>query len=96
MTSLPKQGEPLADPLLDAIQPHLIILADAEYPASARANRRLRERLERRGIPVVCVAQAGAVTLSFQRNGWRMKTMNPPPKVALAPPEPDPTADESH
>ncbi len=95
VASLPKHGEPLAEPLLDAIQPRLIILADVEYPASARANRKLRERLERRGVPVACVAQAGAVTLSFHRNGWRMKTMNPLPKGSLAPAEPDPIEDES-
>ena len=95
VAGLPQQSEPLAEALLDAIQPRLIIIADAEYPAGARANRKLLDRLERRRIPVVCTAQAGAVTLLFQRHGWRVKTMNPPPKSSPLPPEPELTADDS-
>ena len=76
IAGIPKQSEPLAEAFLDAVQPRLIIISDAEYPASARADRKLRERLARRGVPVLYTAQAGAIMLSFHRHGWDIHTMN--------------------
>ncbi len=95
VAGLPQQTEPLAEALLDAIQPRLIIITDADYPAAARASRKLRERLDQRTIPVIYTAQAGAVTLSFHRNGWQVKTMNPPRQAAKPSVEADPIEDES-
>lgn len=77
VTGLPQQSEPLAEGMIDAIQPRLIIIADSEYPASARANRKLRERLAHRGIPVFYTVETGAITLLFHRNGWEIKTARP-------------------
>jgi len=82
IAGLPQQTEPLAESLLDAVQPRLIILADSEYPASARASRKLRDRLARRRIPVVYTTDVGATTLLFRHRGWDIKTMKPRPSNA--------------
>ena len=73
---LPNDGEPLMNPLLRAVRPRIIIVADSLYPASRRASRALRQRLERCGIPVLCTHECGAVTLEFKRYDWRLKTMS--------------------
>ena len=95
VAALPQQSEALAEALLDAIQPRLIIISDSEYPSSARASRKLRERLARRRIQVVYTSEAGAVTLCFKRHGWLLKTMNPPVNLTAAPEKTSITEDES-
>ncbi len=85
IAGLPAQTEPLADALLDAIQPRLIIIADSTYPATGRASPPLRERVGHRQIPVLYTRETGAVTLAFRRGGWTVKTMREPP------PPPDPS-----
>lgn len=74
VAGLPTAGEPLADGLLDAIQPVVIVVADSEYPATRRASPRLRERLARRGVPVVYTREAGAAQLVFRGRGCVLKT----------------------
>jgi competence protein ComEC len=76
VSGLPTKTEPLADALLDAIQPRVIVIADADYPATQRASRRLRARLARRRVPVIYTREAGAVTAEFRRNEWQMTTMD--------------------
>ncbi len=71
----PARGEPLSEALLDAIRPQLIVVADDERPASARAGARLRERLARRGVPVVFQSDEGTVTLRFRAGSWSAETM---------------------
>ena len=58
ITGLPAQGEPVTDGFLDAVQPELIIVCDAELPARERASERLKERLERRGTKVLYTREA--------------------------------------
>lgn len=74
VTGLPVQTEPLSDALLEAIQPKAIIVADSEFPATARARAALRERLEARGVPVLYTRHAGAVTLTIRPGGWRLRS----------------------
>jgi beta-lactamase superfamily II metal-dependent hydrolase len=76
MVGKPTEGDPLADALLLAIQPKLVIVADAMYPAQARASRSLQQRLARYRIPVVYTRLSGAVTIEFRSEGWRARTMN--------------------
>ena len=96
VAGLPQQSEPLAEAMLDAVHPRLIIIADSEYPALARANRKLRERLARRGIPVLYTVETGAISLSFHRYGWEVKTAYPPPRQPRPlPADVDLTADGS-
>ncbi len=76
IAGLPDSGEPLCDALLDAVQPKVIVIADAELPATRRANPQLRTRLEQRGIPVIYTRTAGAVTIVSRPGGWGWQTMD--------------------
>ena len=76
VAGLPDEGEPLCDALLEAIQPRVIVIADAEYPANRRASRALKERLERVKIPVFYTRTAGAVKIITDHTGWRLRTMD--------------------
>lgn len=75
VSGLPTQGEPLADALLAALHPALIVVTDSEYPASQRASAKLRTRLEASGVAVWYTHQAGAVSLSFKEGKWSMTSM---------------------
>jgi competence protein ComEC len=72
VAGLPARDEPLDEPLLDMLQPGLIIIADSEFPATRRAPAKLRERLAQRGgARVIYCRDAGSVTLVIRRGGWR-------------------------
>lgn len=70
VSGIPVQTDPLADSLLEAIQPQLIIITDSLYPATQRANSKLRERLATRGIPVIYTRDSAAVTLRMRDGNW--------------------------
>ena len=53
VAGMPKGGEPAHDALLDAVQPRLIVIADADSPATERVSPGLRARLVRRHVPVL-------------------------------------------
>ena len=74
IASLPTQGEPLNDTLLEAIQPRVIIIQDSEFPASRRASRVLRERLAQRPVPVFYTTTSGSLTLRIEPHGWELRT----------------------
>ena len=76
VTGLPTQTDPLNDALLEAIRPRMIIIADSEMPATARASERLKDRLNRRNVAVLYTRDAGAVTISFRANECEIKTAN--------------------
>lgn len=76
ISGVPTASEPLADALLDAIGPRLIIVTDSEYPATQRASRRVSERLEVRNVPVIYTRETGAVTLRFRAGQWEARTMS--------------------
>lgn len=76
ISGLPNVGEPLRDALLDAIQPKVIIIADSEFPANRRASRELKERLAGRNVPVIYTRDAGAATITLDKSGWRLETMD--------------------
>jgi beta-lactamase superfamily II metal-dependent hydrolase len=61
--------------LLQAIQPELVIITDSEFPATKRASAKLRERLERRGVPVIFTREAGAVEISLHKTRWDIRTI---------------------
>ncbi|HEY9172558.1 MAG TPA: hypothetical protein VI136_09775, partial [Verrucomicrobiae bacterium] len=75
IAGLPAQGEPLCDGLLERIQPKVIVVMDAEFPAPQRASPRLLERLGRSGAIVLCTREPGAVALTVCRGGWTLRTM---------------------
>ena len=72
-SGLPAQDEPLSEPLLQLIQPKLIIIIDSEFPATRRASAKLRERLATHNVPVVYCHDTGALKLSLWRGGWDLK-----------------------
>ena len=76
VSGIPAQGEPLSAALLDAIRPHLIVIADSKIPAKERASSALRRRLATRGIPVLYVSETDSVTLTFERGRWNLQSMN--------------------
>jgi competence protein ComEC len=76
VTGLPSLGEAICDPLLDAIQPHLIIVADSEFPAAERASTKLRERLAQRKVPVLYTRFSGAASILIRGQTWKVDTMS--------------------
>ncbi len=76
VAALPSEGEPLSDMLLDAIQPRVVIIADAIRPATRRASRTLKERLARRNIPIIYASDSGAVTIELRSGDWTLRTMD--------------------
>jgi competence protein ComEC len=73
VAGLPAQDEPLCEPLLQLLQPKLIIIIDSELPATRRAPARLRQRLSGHGVPVVYCHDAGALKLTLWRGGWELR-----------------------
>jgi competence protein ComEC len=73
ISGVPTRTEPLADAFLDTIQPQVIVITDSEYPANERASRAVRDRLTRRGTPILFSRETGAITFSFQDSSWRLK-----------------------
>jgi competence protein ComEC len=77
IAGLPRESEPLNDALIEAIHPRLIVITDSEFPATERANARLRDRLEQHGIPVVYCRKSGSVSFKIRPNGaLACKAMN--------------------
>jgi competence protein ComEC len=76
VSGLPTNGEPLSDAMLDAIQPRVIVVTDAEFPARERAKPKLRERLNKRNIPVLYTSSCGAVTLQLGKLNWTIRAMD--------------------
>jgi len=74
VTGLPVQTEPIADALLDAVQPKVIIVADSEFPATERAKPPLRERIEAHGVPVFYTRNVGAVMIRVRPARWELHT----------------------
>lgn len=78
ISGVPAEGEPLAEALLAALAPRLIVVADAEYPASQRASRTLRARLERHEADVLFLHETGAIRLRLLNGQVQPLVMNPP------------------
>ena len=79
VAGIPALAEPCCDALLDTIRPRLIIIADSELPATARASERLRQRLARRSVAVLYSRESGAVTISFHAGDCEISTADQQP-----------------
>ncbi|HEY3860252.1 MAG TPA: ComEC/Rec2 family competence protein [Verrucomicrobiae bacterium] len=73
VAGLPARDEPLCEPLLDQLQPRVIIVADAQFPATRRASAKLRERLARRSAKVFYGRDNGSLTLEISEAGWSLR-----------------------
>jgi competence protein ComEC len=76
ISGIPVRTEPVANLFLDLVQPKLIIITDALFPAQARASSALKDRLARKGIPVIYTSETGAVTLELKHKAWRLTAVN--------------------
>ena len=76
VTGLPTATEALGDTLLDSLRPRIIIVADAEFPASERANPKLRERLAKGKVPVIYTRDTGTAVLELRGSRWKIQTMS--------------------
>ncbi len=76
IAGLPGQTEPLTDALLEAIHPALMVIADSKSPSTRRANRALRDRLEKRGVLVLYTSDIGGLKISITRNRWKAETVD--------------------
>ena len=74
VAGLPEQGEPLSDDLLTAIQPRVIVLSDADFPASKRVKPALPARLSRNGATVLRLTETGTLTLRFKPDSFEVLT----------------------
>jgi ComEC/Rec2-related protein len=88
VSGLPNQTEPLAGALVEALQPQLIIITDAEYPAGQRAPPKLRERLLAHRVPVILTRESGAVTLTLRAGRWSERSGNTLTRGSALPPAP--------
>jgi hypothetical protein len=73
---LPVEDEPLCDALIGTIQPKVIVTADSEFPATRRASRALKDRLEQSKIPVIYTRSSSAVEIVTDKRGWKLQTMD--------------------
>ncbi|MBU6408977.1 MAG: hypothetical protein KGR98_01190, partial [Verrucomicrobia bacterium] len=76
IAGLPARGEPLRDPLLDAIHPRLIVIADSPVFSERAARARLKARLRLRNVPVIYTRDSGAVTITLRPSGWSARSMD--------------------
>jgi len=76
VAGLPNEGEPLANALIDAIQPKIIVIADSEFPADRRASRELKNRLAKLNVPVIYTRDSGAVKIVADKSGWKLQAMD--------------------
>jgi competence protein ComEC len=75
VAGLPDRSEALCESLIEIVRPRVIVIACAEYPATARPSRQLKERLERWNIPVLYTSESGAVRVELNRRGWKINAM---------------------
>jgi competence protein ComEC len=75
VAGVPTHGEPVSEALLTAIQPRLIVVQDAEYPANERVRPHVRARLEGHGVPVLYASTDGTITLRLRSGRWEAQAM---------------------
>ncbi len=76
VSGMPDQGEPLGDTLLGLIQPRVIVMMDNERDSLRHVDRALKDRLGRRGVPVIYGSKARAVTIEFRPGEWELRGMD--------------------
>ena len=74
VVGFPLEGEPLVGPLLEAISPRLVVIAEAPEPMSELRLRKLRERIEGAGVTVMDTRETGAVTIVVRKGQCAIST----------------------
>jgi competence protein ComEC len=85
LAGLPAREEPLCEPLLDMLQPRLIVVMDTLFPATRRAPTDLRARLARRPARVVYGRDNGSLTLELAPGSWALRDASGQPAQDGAP-----------
>lgn len=67
------------DEFLDAVRPEAVVVAANTRLSSRYPQPDLRERLERRRVPVYRTDETGAVTIRLTKSGYTIRTCLPPP-----------------
>jgi competence protein ComEC len=73
VAGLPHGSEPLSEPLLEAIKPRAVVVTDSLYPASERANRKLRQRLKMHPFDLWFTSDSGGVTIVLRNGHWKIR-----------------------
>lgn len=76
VAGLPTQEEPLCEPLLEVLQPKLIVIVDSDFPANRRASEKLRTRLKNSKMRVIYCSDVGALTFAFKPSSWKLTDAN--------------------
>jgi ComEC/Rec2-related protein len=76
VAGLPENSEPLNERLLARLQPKIVVIADALFPATKRASAELSERLQQHDFKVIYTRLAGAVTVHARPERWIVQTMD--------------------
>jgi competence protein ComEC len=76
ISGLPVKSQPLSDGFLEMVQPKIVVVVDANYPAYEQASMQVRQRLARYPGEVIYTREAGAVTLVLKKNGWKVFRTN--------------------
>src|SRR6185369_4201475 len=73
VAGLPHGSEPLSEPVIEAIHPHTVIVADSLYPATSHANRKLRLRLQAHDFSLWFTSDCGAITIVLRDGHWEIR-----------------------
>lgn len=76
VASVPAEGQPLIDTLLDNAKPQVIILSETPTSHSSDFKQDFRHRLLSRGVPVFFTQDSGAVTIEFHDYSCVLKSMD--------------------
>jgi ComEC/Rec2-related protein len=74
VTGLPEKGEPMCNGLIGTTHPKRTIVADAEIPATKRANGLLKQRLNEMGAKPVFTREQGAVRITVRPEGFELRS----------------------
>ena len=74
LSGLPRQDEPLSTEMLSVINPKLVLIADAESPATERASPKLQRRLKSKDYEVLYSRKRGSILIELDSSGYRVHT----------------------
>jgi len=74
VSGIPTQGEPVGEPLLNAVQPQLVIISTSRSSARDRVSRDTRRRLVRHPFPTLYTSEAGAVVIRADGASWSVRS----------------------
>jgi competence protein ComEC len=78
IAAVPNAAEPLGDALLGALRPQVLVLANGEFPVSARLKPASRERLAAGAGTLLVTRDTGAVTVTFGEGRAEATTLREP------------------